>query len=161
MTEKIFEKMVDFYAGNRSDVAHFVKVHAYARQIGLLECLDAGLLETLEIAAIVHDIACPICREKYGNTLGSNQERESETVLRPFLAEFDLAPEQLERVVHLVTHHHTYTDVDGLDYRILLEADFLVNADESNYPRETIEHFRDNVYRTASGLRLLKSIYGV
>ena len=24
--------------------------------------------ETLELAAVVHDIACPLCREKYGNT---------------------------------------------------------------------------------------------
>ena len=33
-----------------------------------------------------------------------------------------------------MTHHHTYTGVDGIDYQILLEADYLVNADESHYP---------------------------
>lgn len=161
MLEKLFLKMLEFYAGNRSDIEHFVKVHAYARQLGLLEGLDARTQFTLEAAAIVHDIACPLCREKYGNTLGSNQERESEAILRPFLAEFELDPDTLERIVYLVSRHHTYTGVDGADCQILLEADFLVNAGESGYSRETIESFRSGVFKTASGLRLLHGIYGV
>ena len=65
---KIVNKMIDFYNGNRSDVRHFLKVYAYAKTIGELEGLDAKTQDTLEIAAIVHDIACPVCREKYGNT---------------------------------------------------------------------------------------------
>ena len=70
------EKMIGFYAGNRHDVAHFLKVWALARTIGELEGLDARTQEVLELAAVVHDIACPLCREKYGNTDGKNQERD-------------------------------------------------------------------------------------
>ena len=33
----------------------------------------------------------------------------------------------IRRVEYLVGHHHTYKDIDGLDYQILVEADFLVN----------------------------------
>lgn len=160
MVEKLFLKMTEFYVGNRSDIEHFVKVHAYARELGKLEGLDEQTLFTLE-AAVVHDIACPLCREKYGNTDGINQEHESEALLRPFLAEFNLESAVLERIIHLVTHHHTYTNVDGIDYQILLEADFLVNSGESGYPRESIESFRERVFKTASGKRLLKLIYGV
>ena len=32
--------------------------------------------------------------------------------------------EQIERVKYLVGHHHTYDNIDGLDYQILIEADF-------------------------------------
>ena len=60
MKEKIVNKMIDFYRGNRSDVRHFLKVYAYAQTIGLLEGLDEKTQDTLEIAAIVHDIACPL-----------------------------------------------------------------------------------------------------
>lgn len=59
----------------------------------------------------------------------------------------------------LVGHHHTYTDVNGPDYRILLEADYLVNADESGYSRENIQNAMGTVFRTKTGLFLLKSIY--
>ena len=39
----------------------------------------------------------------------------------------------VERISWLVAHHHTYTNIDGPDHQILLEADFLVNAGESSY----------------------------
>ena len=76
MTEKIIEKMIDYYQGNKRDVAHFLKVYAYARAIGLMEGLSAADQDMLEIAAVVHDIACPFCREKYGSAAGNLQEKE-------------------------------------------------------------------------------------
>lgn len=159
MTEKIIAKMIASADGNKRDTAHFLKVYAYAQTIGRLEGLSPEAQEILEIAAAVHDIACPFCREKYGNAGGKHQEEESEALLRPFLAEFDLPAFVLERVIWLVTHHHTYHPVDGIDHQILLEADFLVNADESDYPEETIRTMCSNVYKTASGTFLLKKLY--
>ena len=159
MTEKIIEKMIDYYQGNNRDVAHFLKVYAYARAIGLMEGLSAADQDTLEIAAVVHDIACPFCREKYGSAAGNLQERESEALLRPFLSEFSLEPAVFERVVQLVCRHHTYTGIDGPDCQILLEADYLVNADEGEQSPQAIAHFRDQVFQTRSGTRLLNSIY--
>jgi len=161
MKERIVNKMIDFYKGNRSDVRHFLKVYAYAQTIGRLENLDEKTQDTLEIAAIVHDIACPLCREKYGNTNGNHQEAESEDLLRTFLLEFALPEEMQERIIYLVTHHHTYTNVEGMDYQILLEADYLVNADESQYSREAIYKFRDRVFKTESGTHMLESIYSL
>lgn len=159
MKEKLIAKMIEYEAGNRHDVAHLLKVYAYAETIGRLEGLDARTQETLELAAIVHDIACPLCREKYGEASGKLQEQESEAILRPFLAEFALQPEMLERIVFLVTHHHTCKGVDGLDWQILLEADYLVNADEGGQSPEAIAAFRQNVFRTESGKRLLSYVY--
>ena len=65
----------------------------------------------------------------------------------------------MDRISWLAAHHHTYTNIDGPDYQILLEADFLVNAGESGYTRQMIEAFRQRVFRTPSGTRLLDSIY--
>ncbi len=159
MIEKITAKMISYPDGKRHDVAHFLKVFAYAQTIGRLEELDKKTQFTLEVAAVVHDIACPFCRKKYGSAAGHLQEEESEALLRPFLAEFDLPEDTLERVIYLICHHHTYTNVDGADYQILLEADFLVNADESNADAETIRNFREKVFRTKSGIQMLDDIY--
>ena len=41
--------------------------------------------------------------------------------------------------------------MDGLDYQILLEADFLVNGDESNLTKEAIEKMKKNVFKTKTG----------
>lgn len=156
---QMIQKMIDFYEGNIHDIEHFLKVHSYARLIGALEGLKESTLETLEIVAIVHDIACPLCREKYGNTSGAHQEVESEALLRPFLSAFDLPEEVLARVIYLVTHHHTLSDIEGQDYQILVEADFLVNAAESQMSREQVEAFYEKVARTETGKRLLAQMY--
>ena len=155
----IMQKMIACSDGNLHDIAHFIKVHSFARTIGISEGISADIQETLEIASIIHDIACPLCREKYGNTDGKHQEAESGALVEAFLKGLDLADERCKRIVYLVSHHHTYTNVDGLDYQILLEADFLVNADESHMPANAIQNAKNNFFRTDTGISLLDTIY--
>ena len=153
------QKMIAFYKGNLHDIDHFLKVWAMAKTIGELEGLDSHTQTVLELAAVVHDIACPLCREKYGNTNGKHQELESPPLVEAFFDRLPVSRSDVNRISWLVAHHHTYTNVDGLDHRILLEADFLVNAGESGCPKSTMEGFRRRVFRTASGMQLLDSIY--
>ena len=42
-------KMIEFYHGNRHDIAHFLKVWALAKTIGELEGLDGHTQEALEL----------------------------------------------------------------------------------------------------------------
>ena len=158
---QLMEKMIAFSNGNIHDIDHFVRVWNYARTIGALEGLDADTQYVLEVAAIVHDIACPLCREKYGNTGGKRQEEESAPMAADFLKDSGMTPEQIERVAYLVGHHHTFTGIDGVDYQILIEADYIANATENGYSKNNVRNFAEKVFRTGAGLRLLKSIFGV
>ncbi len=158
---KAVKQMVTFYAGNIRDIEHFVKVWGYAKTIGELEQLDPYTQETLELAAVVHDIACPLCREKYGNADGVYQQIEGAPLAKAFFAEYALPQEQVERICFLVAHHHTYNQVEGLDYQILLEADFLVNASEGKMDQATIRKVEHNVFRTEAGKALLEEIYSL
>ena len=153
------EKMIAFYQGNLHDINHFLKVWAFAKTIGEQDGLDDQTQLTLELAAVVHDIACPLCRQKYGNANGNYQELESPPLVEDFFAGMPVERDMAERISWLVAHHHTYTHVDGLDYQILLEADFLVNADEGGLARAAIENMRQSVFRTGAGVCLLDSIY--
>ena len=159
LISEIMQKMIAYSNGNLHDIAHFMKVCTFARMIGIQEGLSDDLQEILEITAILHDIACPLCREKYGNTNGKHQEEEGGPLTEAFLKEFDLPRKMAERIVYLVSHHHTYTNVDGMDYQILLEADFLVNADESDMSEEAIRNARERIFKTGSGIQLLDTIY--
>lgn len=156
---EITKKMIDFYQGNLHDINHFLKVYAYARTIGECEGLDEPTQTRLEVAAIVHDIACPLCREKYGHADGAHQELEGPALAVRLLEDSGLPQDCVDRVAFLVGHHHTPEKVDGPDYQILLEADYLVNADESKYAREHIEQTMNTIFRTSSGKALLRSIY--
>ena len=143
-TADIMKRMILFSNGDRHDVEHFLKVTAYARTIGQCEGLD---------------IACPLCRERYGNTNGKAQEREGVPLVYAFFDGTDLEPEVLDRVAYLVGHHHTLTDIDGPDYQILLEADYLVNASESQYPLSNVRNSLERLFRTETGKTLLRSLY--
>ena len=159
MISKIMEKMIMFSDGNIHDIDHLIRVWTYAKMIGELEGLDSQTQFLLEVAAITHDIACPLCREKYGNTNGKLQEQEGEVMVRGFLSGMGMSDEQIKRISFLVGHHHTFIDIDGIDYQILLEADYIANAAENGYSQQNIENFIQKVMKTESGKRIAKSIF--
>lgn len=156
---KVMEKMIVASQGSFHDINHFLKVWAYARNIGMGEKLDEDTQKTLEIAAIVHDISCPSLREKYGNADGKKQEEVSSPMIKEFFADTDVKKSVADRIDYMIAHHHTYTDVDGIDLQILLEADFLVNAQEMNIKKDAIEEMMKNVFKTETGIRYLKELF--
>ena len=158
---EIMKKMIDFSNSNIHDIDHFIRVWTYAKTIGELESLDAETQYILEVAAITHDIACPLCREKYGNTNGKHQETEGASMVRDFLRDTGLAEAQIDRMAFLVGHHHTFTDVHGKDYQILLEADYITNASENGYERRNVENFIHKIMWTESGKALAKAVFRV
>ena len=158
---EILDRMITYPGNTVHDIEHLLKVWGYARTIGALEGLDEHALRVLEIAAIVHDIACPALRKRTGNCNGKLQEREGAPMAAEFLSAFDLPRADVDRVAFLVGHHHTFTGVDGIDWQILLEADYLVNASESGTAVEGIRHFAESICRTPSGRALFAAVYHV
>ncbi len=158
---QIMEKMIAVSEGNIHDIDHFIRVWTYAKTIGELEKLDPELQFVLEIAAITHDIACPLCREKYGNTNGKYQEAEGAELVRDFLSTSGMTEEQIGRVAYLVGHHHTFSNIDRIDYQILVEADYIANATENGYSVQNVESFIQKTMKTESGKRILKSIFHI
>ena len=154
---EVIRKMIDFFEGDVHEICHFLKVWGYAKTIAELEGVDEDTKFTLEAAAVTHDIACPLCRKKYGNAMGKYQEQEGMPLVREFLADSGFGEERIERISYLIGHHHTFTNIDGIDYQILVEADFLVNADESQYSEQKIRNFEERVFRTMSGKRIPSS----
>lgn len=93
----------------------------------------------MESAAILHDIGIKVCEEKYNSANGKLQEKEGPAVAREILESLDY--KNVNRILFLIGHHHTYTNVTGMDYQILIEADFLVNFEEENTDTEAIKKF--------------------
>ena len=156
---QIMEKMIAFSDGNIHDIDHLIRVWTYAKTIGELEGLDADTQYILEIAAITHDIACTQCREKYGNTNGKLQEEEGMSMVRTFLSDCGMCTGQIDRVAYLVGHHHTFFGIDGIDYQILIEADYIANATENGYSQENAANFINKIMKTESGKRIAKIVF--
>ena len=160
MVAEIVAQMIEYSNGNVHDIQHFIKVWGYAKTIGELEGLDASAQLVLEAAAITHDIACPLLRQKYGSAAGHLQEKEGPALAAAFLRHTGLTQQQIDRVAFLVGHHHTYGEL-GQDHQILVEADYLVNAEENGYPPENLRNVCGQIFRTQTGIRLLKAIFSL
>ena len=157
---KLMKAMTAYDRGSVGRIQHFVKVHGLAATIGTLEGLDQETQFILETASIVHDIGMKVSLEKYGNSNGKNQEIEGPAEAEHMLRGLGGYTEtQIERVKYLVGHHHTYGNIDGMDYQILVEADFLVNLYEHESRYSAIMTAGERIFRTNAGSGLLKEMY--
>ena len=82
-------------------------------------------------------------------------------IAKELLARLGFDKDVSERVQYLIGHHHTYTDIDGIDYQILVEADFLVNLYEDNATTSSIENAYKTIFKTSSGKILCREMFGI
>ncbi len=151
--------MVEYEGKNPQRVQHLLKVYGFAKTIGQCEGLDQRTQAILEAAAVVHDIGIKPSMEKYGSAAGPYQEKEGPAPAKQALMGFGLDDAFIQRVCYLVGHHHTYQGIDGLDYQILVEADFLVNIWEGNMGEEQIRSVREKCFTTQTGRNFLDTLY--
>mgnify|MGYP002615748659 CR=1 FL=1 len=159
LKETLYREMMAYDAGDPARIQHFVKVHSFAQAIGKAEKLEEEIQFILECAALVHDIGIKPAEAKYGKSDGKFQEQEGPAEAEKMMRVIGFEEAVIERVSYLVGHHHTYTNIDGMDYQILIEADFLVNAAEKGLGKEAVAHFLENVAKTDCGRRLLQSVF--
>ncbi|HHV33007.1 HD domain-containing protein [Caproiciproducens sp. LBM24188] len=155
----MIRSMIRYNHGDPKRIHHALKVHSFAVSIGQREHLDEKQMEILELAAILHDIGIRSSEEKYGSSAGKYQELEGPQVAGRMLLEAGIPSEITKRVCFLIGHHHTYTDIDGIDYQILIEADFLVNLYEEELGQEQARTVMDKYFKTALGKEYLTAMY--
>ena len=126
-----------------------------------MEGLSEEEQHILETAAIVHDIGIKPAEEKYGSCGGKLQEQEGPAVAEEMLQRLGYRPEVVDRVCYLVGHHHTYDQINGSDYQILVEADFLVNLYEDDVSKEAVKNAYDKIFRTETGRRMCSLMFSV
>lgn len=157
--DELFTETVKYFEGDVKRIQHFTKVYSYAALIGRLEGLNETEQFTLETAAIVHDIGIKNAEKKYGACNGKLQEKEGPPVAEKMLKSLGFDEEIISRVCFLVGNHHTYKNIDGIDFQILAEADLIVNFCEENTDKISIKNALESVFKTPGGISLCKAIF--
>jgi HD superfamily phosphodiesterase len=155
----VIDAMIEYYAGDAKRIQHFLKVYGFAKVIGELENIPKDQQEIIEVAAAVHDIGIKLSEEKYHSSAGNYQELEGPPVAERLLRQLGYEKALIDRVCYLVAHHHTYSNIDAIDYQILIEADFLVNISEDNMAVDAVEKVKTKIFKTAAGISFLTRIY--
>ena len=164
MINKLTTEMIKYYKGDPKRINHFLKVFSYSKFIGMNENLDEKTQFILETAALVHDIGIKISEEKYNSSSGKYQEIEGPAMVQKMLENLNYDKDIIERVCYLVGHHHTYNSINGMDYQILVEADFLVNLYEDKiyegqYSQSAVESVYNKIFKTETGKEYFRNLF--
>jgi HD superfamily phosphodiesterase len=163
MDSKIDATLLEMIRRNRGDrrrIEHSLKVYGYAKLLGGMEGLSEDQQLVLELTAILHDIGIHVAESKYGYSDGVKQELEGPPVAREILEANFVEPRMIDRICFIISRHHTFSAIDGKDFQLLVEADFLVNSVEEEVSPEGIERFVELNFKTESGRKLIAELFG-
>lgn len=159
MINKILNLMIKYNSPDVRRINHTIKVYFFAVNIAEEEACDIDTFNTIVYAAILHDIGIHEAEKKYGSSAGKFQEIEGPSVAKELLKDIELQEEIKNRIFYLIGNHHTYDKIDGIDFQILVEADFLVNIYEDEISRESIKSIKNKIFKTKKGIELLDTLY--
>ena len=156
---ELCKAMIAYDKGDPRRIHHFLKVNAFAHQIGLEEGASDKILFLLDAVPDVHDIGIHEGERRFGRNDGMIQQELGPDEARPMLEKLQFEKEDIDRICWLIAHHHSYGSIDGPDAQILAEADMLVNQYESGASRQQNEALYKRLYKTEAGKRLFRELY--
>lgn len=159
LIQTVLSKMLHYFGSDVKRINHSLKVYSLAKNIAILEDLNEDQLRIVEISSLLHDIGIKESEIKYNSSAGNYQEQEGPPIAKKLLEEFYLSEKVLDRICLLIANHHSYTKLSGIDFQILIEADFLVNIYEENFTKEQINSVKEKYFKTETGIKYLTSLY--
>ena len=159
LVDDILESAIIYNGNDVKRINHLLKVFSFAHHIGIMEKCDMKAQEIIDISAILHDIGIHEAERKYNSNAGNWQEIEGPPVANELLKNFNLDDIIKDRILFLIGHHHQYNVIDGIDFQILVEADFLTNIFEDGMDEHSINSIKEKIFKTKSGTKLLENLY--
>ncbi|MCX7709012.1 MAG: HD domain-containing protein [Clostridia bacterium] len=156
---EVIKRMIQHFGDDVRRINHALKVFGLAKCIGESERLEEVKQQILEAAAVLHDIGIKESEIKYQSSAGKYQEIEGPPIAEKILGELGYEKEFVDRVCFLVGNHHTYGNIDGTDFQILVEADFLVNIFEDGMDGKQKATIKDKYFKTRTGTMILDSMF--
>ena len=151
--------MIEYFENDARRINHALKVYDFSSLIAYKESVSEEVSEIISYTAILHDIGIKEAERKYNSSAAEYQHSEGPPVAEKILTDSEISANIINRVKFIIANHHHYNKIDSIDFRILVEADFLVNIHEEGIKKEAIERIYRNFFRTESGKSLIKSMY--
>ncbi len=156
--EALLDAMEAYFNGDTRRINHARRVTEYAEEMLGPEGGDRYVVTG---AAVLHDIGIHEAERKYGRATGKHQEAEGPPIARAILQELGFKESQIEEICQIIAHHHSPGEIDTRNFKILYDADWLVNLrDEYDITdREKLAGIIERVFLTGSGRARAREIY--
>jgi hypothetical protein len=160
LQDKLVTRMKEIFGSDVKRIDHALRVLDYAEQIGAAEGGDPLVIKA---AAILHDIGIREAERRYGSAVGKYQEIEGPPIAAPILKENDLDPARVEHICAIIANHHSARDIDTPEFRVLWDADWLVNLQDefAGVDEPQRRAMIEKVFRTDKGRQLARELFAL
>jgi HD superfamily phosphodiesterase len=134
LKDRVAIEMKRYFGQDFKRIGHAADVAKYAEQIVKEE---KGNPAVVLCAAYLHDIGVHEAERKYNSTAARCHQREGPFIAREILTELGARGEIVDEVCDIIAHHHHPRDKETLNFKILYDADFIVNLKERQKEKET------------------------
>ena len=150
--------MESYFGADAKRINHARRVTEYAER--LMEKENGDRVIVLG-AAVLHYIGIHQAERKHGSSSGKYQEIEGPPIARDILVKLGFQPAQVDEICDIVAHHHSPGKVNTLNFKIVYDADWLVNLkDEYDIQdRKKLATIISRVFLTETGKALAREAY--
>ena len=163
LKEKLIENMKNYFEGDRERINHTLKVVDFAEKLIKIHNSDQIDREIVIYSAILHDIGIKKAEEKYDSSAGNYQEIEGPPVAGEILSLYDLNQDKIDEICEIIGHHHSPGNIETDNFKILYDADGLVNLPTSrnfsNIKEEEIKEIIEKFYLTETGKNYARKLF--
>jgi len=152
-TDALIDEMKQVFGSDRKRIDHALAVLDYARRI---QAAEGGDRFVVEASAVLHDIGIHQAERKYGSCAGIYQEIEGPPIAQAILAKYHVPENDVDHICRIIANHHTARDADSTEFRIVWDADWLVNipVEYGDFDVEKLEGLIEKVFKTSLGRRI-------
>ena len=157
MREKLINEMKNVFGDDTKRINHALSVLDFAEKI---QAAEGGDTLIVKASAILHDIGIHEAERKYNSSAGKYQEIEGPTIAEKILKSCNISDGVIDHICRIIANHHTAKNIDTTEFRIIWDADNLVNFQEElkDTNKQRIEKIIKKVFRTETGRRMASEL---
>jgi len=157
LKDRVAIEMKRYFGQDFKRIGHAANVARYAERIAKEE---KGNPAVVLCAAYLHDIGIHEAERKYKSTAAQYHQKEGLPIARDILTRLGTREEVVEEVCDIIGHHHHPRNKETLSFKILYDADLIVNLSEhqkdGEIEKESLLEIIEKKMLTDSGKRLAR-----
>jgi len=157
LTDRLIIAMKAQFKDDQRRISHALAVLEQAEAIMARE---GGQPKVILAAAILHDIGIKEAERKHGSSAPRFQELEGPPIAERILKEIGVDAETIDHVSRIVANHHSAKGIDSLEFRVVYDADWLVNLPQEHAGKTPgqLKKLINKVFKTATGRERAKAL---
>ena len=162
LKDRVAIEMKRYFKTDFKRIGHATKVARHAERIGKMA---ADNLAVVLCAAYLHDIGIHEAERKHNSTAARYQEEEGPPIARQILEKLRAKAALIDEVCDIVGHHHHPRENDTINFKVVYDADMIVNLEETlkEKPKTTdeLENLIASAFLTESGKAEARKAFGL